>query len=212
MKFAKKMKLVDYTDDDDIKTQIGIVPKPSNTEFIDPRTLYNLDSEMNNILSNRECTDSEKWLLYNQALLKYLHFTNKTRPTENPITTNTKQNDFADSINWPNQSFTESETANKRDSLDSIKPSKVRDFFLKAREHIQNGDNLDESTAQPSTSNIPKNSPVKLRSGNKRRLGPSTPHSSIKRRITKNIIQKHGVTRSPRIVLKAWEGYDGLYR
>lgn len=212
MKFAKKMKLVDYTDDE-IKTSVGILDKPSNTDFIEPRILYNLDSEMNNILSNQGCTDSDKWLLYNQALLKYIYFTNKARHIENPIKTNNAQNDFMDSINWSNQSFTENVTNNKRDSLDNIKPPKVRDFFLKAREQNQSDDNHDQLTIQPATyniDNIPKHSPLSLRSGLKRRLEPSTPRSNIKRRTTK--IRLPGMMRSPRVVLRAWEGFDGVYK
>lgn len=135
MKFAKKMKLVEC---DDVASDIHqTIQKPSNTEFLDPKTLFNLDLEMNKILSKNGYTDSEKWTLYNQALMRYLQISKQTRPAiEN--TKNTYREDFADFANSTYHSTSENPLYKTRDSLESIKSSKVRDFFVKARENMIN--------------------------------------------------------------------------
>lgn len=135
MKFTKKMKLVECVDDES-NSYNGSIRKPSNSKFIDPKTLFNLDSEMDSILSRPGCTDSEKWVLYNKALWRYLHFASKARPIAEKNMKNTHQEDFMDSFNSTFHTTTEKPGYKTRDSLESIKPSNVRDFFIKARENV----------------------------------------------------------------------------
>lgn len=73
MKYAKKMKLVDIDDDTTRSSSL----QPSDSEFMTPRILSTLDGSMNEILSRRDIDDSEKWILYNQTLQKFLNYMKK---------------------------------------------------------------------------------------------------------------------------------------
>lgn len=82
MKYTKKMKLVDITESDVNNTNSyrhnNELPL-NDTDIAAPRVLSTLDATMNSILNRKDITDSEKWLLYNQTLHKYLSFIKNNR-------------------------------------------------------------------------------------------------------------------------------------
>lgn len=61
------MKLVEY-DEPNITRDPPIVSITSDSEYIKPKTLSNLDTIMTQILQRSDIVDTEKWRLYNQVL------------------------------------------------------------------------------------------------------------------------------------------------
>lgn len=80
MKHAKKMQLVEYREPCAELRPINIYTKPARDEdYSAPTVLQNLDDEMGSILSNTTIDAGQKWLLYEQALGRYLRFIKRTR-------------------------------------------------------------------------------------------------------------------------------------
>lgn len=80
MKYGKKMMLVDIPNDD-ISTHTESLHF-SNSNYVDPvkylkvNTLYELGSELDDILKRIDLNDRERWLLYNQTLRRFLFHLN----------------------------------------------------------------------------------------------------------------------------------------
>lgn len=76
MEFAKKLVLVEPETFDRISQRVDVRPN----------TLSLLDQEMKSVLNNKNISDYEKWLLYNQTLQRYLNIVQDTRkPFSFPI-------------------------------------------------------------------------------------------------------------------------------
>lgn len=207
MKFAKKMQLVEINNESVGDTQQSQqLKKPSNTGYMEPKTLYDLDSEMHSII-NSNSPDNEKWVLYNQALLRYLHFAAKIRSGHHEArATENMDQSFNNLLN------------NTHDTLNDISLPSVRDFFIKAREqsttdeHNQTMHSVQsEKYIQPpmQINTIPEEiSPIpsphrRLRSGRKRRHATIiTPISTVKSQKTLRKKQY------PRVMLERWEALD----
>lgn len=73
MKYAKKMKLVECREESTptIPDKFDV----SDSFFLQPKIVQNLDKSMSEILFNKNLPDNQKWALYNQTLHRYLHFT-----------------------------------------------------------------------------------------------------------------------------------------
>lgn len=76
MHHAKKMVLIDP----------AILQRTQDIEQIKPNTMSLLDKEMKSILETTEISDHDKWLMYQQALQKFLQVTSEKRqPLSIPI-------------------------------------------------------------------------------------------------------------------------------
>lgn len=78
MKYAKKMKLVECREE--ATPTIPDKLEVSDSFFIQPKIIQNLDKSMSEILFNKNIADNQKWALYNQTLHRYLHFTRQHNP------------------------------------------------------------------------------------------------------------------------------------
>lgn len=78
MKYAKKMKLVECREENTHTRPDNFAV--SDSFFLQPKIIQNLDKSMSEILLNKNLADNEKWALYNQTLHRYLHFTRQHNP------------------------------------------------------------------------------------------------------------------------------------
>lgn len=137
MKYTKKMKLVDI--DEIPLEQNNIATTMSDSNYASPRVLSSLDNIMSGVLNRNDLDDTDKWILYNQSLHRYLNFI-KNQNQQQSIAKNHNQqpnnNDFeyTPSLFKPAHSqFEISGVETLRDSLDSISQPIVREFFEKVR-------------------------------------------------------------------------------
>lgn len=89
MKHTKKMRLVECSVDNH-QEQIPNISTQNvkDEDYFKPRTLQNLDNEMETILSDTTTDIDRKWLLYHQALQRYLGFIKRMRQGGNSNTDN----------------------------------------------------------------------------------------------------------------------------
>lgn len=165
MKFAKKMKLVEL--ENDISNQYH---QPDNLlldeNYTKPKILSKLDALMTQILQRKDITDNDKWLMYKQALHRYLHFANK------PVPPNIERDDSNKHTNTLMDNYF------SRDSIDMITQPSVREFFESARENPALPPSLSMSENELSLS------PQVLRSGRERqrKLNVSSKYRQAKKR------------------------------
>lgn len=150
MKYAKKMKLVDIDDAGSHQSNNLYQNNQSDDKFLEPRTLSILDASMNEILSRNDMPDSEKWILYNQTLHKFLNCMKNSRSQAMPKPQNVapKIDHRPPSVNTFNSRISDHSLDGIfpiRDSLDSISTQNVRDFFQHVRENVVNN-NIDHSS------------------------------------------------------------------
>lgn len=80
MKHAKKMRLVECTDDNQPQHPVNSYTQNLKDEEISqPHTLQNMDKEMKNILADTTTDINLKCLLYHQVLQRYLGFIKRMR-------------------------------------------------------------------------------------------------------------------------------------
>lgn len=156
MKYAKKMKLVEIDDD---CPQPSNQTLPSDDSFTAPRMLSILDNSMNEILNRHDMDDSEKWILYNQTLQKFLSYMKKKRT---PTPQHTPQEQRNHSIDLFDGNISEQNISGimpLRDSIESISHPSVRAFFKQVRDNMPDGFNTNHSSPATSTSSIQSLSP-----------------------------------------------------
>lgn len=78
MKFAKKMKLVECREENTRAHPDKF--EVTDSFFLQPKIIQNLDKSMSEILFNNKLADNQKWAFYNQALQRYLHFARQHNP------------------------------------------------------------------------------------------------------------------------------------
>lgn len=150
MKYAKKMKLVDIDDTSQPCTQQSKLP--TDDDFMAPRIFSTLDSFMNGILNRRDINDGEKWILYNQALQKYLsHMKSlRTKNSSAQLPTNHIQSDQNYSNVTPspfNKNISDADITGIfpiRDSIDTISNPAVRSFFEQMRDSDGNNGGMSQ--------------------------------------------------------------------
>lgn len=146
------MKLVDI-DDDNVTHQViesTYQTLPSDYNFTAPRVLSILDNSMSEILNCRDMDDSEKWILYNQTLQKFLNYMKKTRT---PITQHTQRNHTIEAFDGHISDHNITGIQPLRDSIEFISQPNVRDFFQQIREKPPSVDQTHQSS--PVALNLP---------------------------------------------------------
>ena len=156
MKYAKKMKLVDI---DDAAQHCAQQPKlQTDADFLAPRIFSTLDNFMNAILKRRDINDGEKWLLYNQALQKYLNHMKSVRSkisssTQRQSNISPDEQSHADLTPSPfNKNISDADITGiypLRDSIDNITNAGVRSFFEHIRESEANNVESPQLSPQP---------------------------------------------------------------
>lgn len=122
-----------------------------DSSYSKPRVLSTLDNVMNGILEGK-MSDADKWLLYSQALQRYLNHAkiNSRKADSNfvsPVSKNMNGKDeYEDIFNFSLDNDM-SGINTLRDSLDSISQPVVRSFFEQARQHSISP--LEQSSVQP---------------------------------------------------------------
>lgn len=81
MKYAKKMRLVEFSENDKQHDQ-PLTSCIKDEEYHVPHALQSLDKEMEGILNDSTIDVDQKWLLYHQALQRYLGFIKRTRQSD----------------------------------------------------------------------------------------------------------------------------------
>lgn len=155
----------------------------SDANFVEPRTLSLLDGAMNDILNRYDIPDSEKWMLYNQTLQKFLNYMKKTRSQDAlPNTYHTspqhdQRNQYRSMFDGHISENSLSGINPIRDSIDLISPPAVRNFFQQAKENAaKSADN--NSYQQLSPILAPQDSPTHLTPSQMGYDTQQTPHQS----------------------------------
>lgn len=149
MKYAKKMKLVDIDDNTTHQPNNLYQTLQSDKNFVAPRTLSMLDGSMHDILNRRDLPDSEKWMLYNQTLQKFLNYMKSARsqhtlhkpssPSTHHTPVQSEQRNH--SLNLFDDRISDHSLSGifpLRDSIDLISQPNVRNFFQQMRENVGN--------------------------------------------------------------------------
>lgn len=137
MKHTKKMKLIEI-DDNNISSYSNNNSCVDDENYSKPRTLSSLDNIMNEILRAPIISDADKWVLYSQALQKYLNRVKissqkSSYNTSYPERANSNVSPLEDTFNFSLPGSAISGVEPIRDSLDSITQPVVRNFFEIAR-------------------------------------------------------------------------------
>lgn len=149
MKYAKKMRLVEI--DNELNNEHSLNQSKilhSDEKYAEPRVLSALDNMMNNILKQKDMSDSDKWTLYNQVLQRYLALVKKK--DKDVIENKYDSNNEFETSRWSQNT---GDMMLFRDSIDTISAPSVRAFFEKARE-ADNEDILRQSFSPSGRSSI----------------------------------------------------------
>lgn len=107
MKHAKKMQLIEYHEPRDSQRTINIYNRPVRDEdYPAPAVLKNLDGEMGSILNDTEIDDGQKWMLYQQALGRYLGFIKRMRHPQSVNNNETSDDPSYEDFTGDNRSAT----------------------------------------------------------------------------------------------------------
>lgn len=148
MKYAKKMRLVECTDNQNELTEPNIrSTNLKDEDYSTPKALQNLDKEMETILNDTTTDINQKWLLYHQALQRYLgfikrmHYGDYTSSTgvqaiaaENPANSNDPNSDLDAQHNRAGVSRTTSTPKNSSRHTTTLElPIRIRNRILRKR-------------------------------------------------------------------------------
>lgn len=217
------MKLVEVDDNNNISSPVNACTAVDDDNYSKPRILSTLDSVMNKILNAPSISYTDKWLLYSQALQRYLnHVKMNSQKTIDKLPipeTNISDNAVLDDkfnyliprINISNTDMSGIEPI--RDSLDSITQPAVRSFFERAR----NKDNLSNTSSSISSSprlSVQPAAPTAIRPKKKakkgviRRSGPymyTRSTTRLKKRQANNTLTAELNLRPAKTCLQNWE-------
>lgn len=137
------MKLVEIDDDVPMtSTTQSHLSLPTDKQFTAPRTLSLLDNSMETILNRGDISDGEKWILYNQTLVRFLNHLRKSRPQKSNMqeqapnirieSSNSLHHHIPESFNNSISHHNISGFHPIKSSIASISEPSVREFFESA--------------------------------------------------------------------------------